>query len=191
MEIILASSSKYRVELLQRTGIRFTARSPDIDESAKPGEDARALVKRLSIAKAMALAEFYKDALIIGSDQVAVLNDRIIGKPQDHEGAVRQLESASAQTMTLYAGIALVNTQSMTTQYDLDRFEVEFKKISRSQINNYLNQEKPYDCCGSLKAEGPGMALLSRLSGDDPSTLIGMPLLKLITLLENEHVFLF
>ena len=129
--------------------------------------------------------------MIIGSDQVAVLNGKLVGKPGNHDNAVSQLREASGRVVQLYAGVALFNTDTKNLQYDVDTFEVEFRTLSHSRIERYLELEKPYNCCGSLKAEGPGIALLKRLSGDDPNTLIGLPIIKLIGQLENEGITLF
>jgi MAF protein len=187
-QIILASSSPYRKQILDRTGLIFTTASPDIDESPLPEESPRDLVKRLAEQKARAVQPRYPDALIIGSDQVADLGGRIIGKPKDHAAAVDQLRQSSATTMILYAGVALLNASSGYLQIAVDSFAVEYRQLSDDQISRYLEIAQPYDSCGSLKAEGIGIALLKRLSGNDPNTLMGLPLIRLIDMLQNEGV---
>ena len=187
-QIVLASSSPYRKQILERTGLKFTTISPDIDESPLSGESPLDLVKRLAELKTRAVQSRYSNALIIGSDQVAELHGEIIGKPRDHDDAVVQLRQSSASTLILYAGIALLNTSSGNFQIDVDSFEVEYRDLSDEQINRYLEIAQPYDSCGSLKAEGIGITLLKRLSGNDPNTLMGLPLIKLIDLLQNEGI---
>ncbi len=188
--IILASSSPYRRELLERIGLTFTAASPNIDEMPKPDESPFDLVHRLSVQKSRVLRHEYPGAVIIGSDQVAVVNGKLVGKPGNHDNAVSQLRESSGRIVQLYTGVALFNTDSKNLQYDVDTYEVEFRTLSRSRIERYLKSEKPYNCCGSLKAEGPGIALLSRLTGDDPNTLTGLPIIKLVHQLENEGITL-
>jgi septum formation protein len=186
--IILASSSPYRQQILKQAGIPFTAHSPNIDESPLNGESAEQLVSRLSLLKAQALQEEFNNHLIIGSDQVVECQREIFGKPRDHKDAVRQLEKSSGSTSTLFTGLCLLNTQSGEFKSAVDRYEVEYRTLSPTQIENYLNSEKPYDCCGSLKVEGPGINLIKRLTGDDPNALLGLPLLRLIDMLANQNV---
>ena len=187
-QIVLASSSPYRKQILDRTGLKFTTISPDIDENPMLEESPLELVKRLAELKARAVQSQYADALIIGSDQVADLDGKIIGKPRNHDDAVDQLRQSSASTMILYAGVALLNSYSGNLQIAVDTFEVEYRDLSDEIINRYLEIAQPYDSCGSLKAEGTGIALLKRLSGNDPNTLMGLPLIKLIDMLQNEGV---
>ncbi|MDH5633773.1 MAG: Maf family nucleotide pyrophosphatase [Gammaproteobacteria bacterium] len=186
MNLILASSSPYRKELLERLGIPFKCISPDIDESAKPGETPQQLVQRLSIEKAQAIAKGQGNALVIGSDQVAVHGNDIVGKPRDHAHAVEQLRQASGETITLYTGLALINSKTGHIQSEVVPYSVVFRELSDTTIENYLHKEQPYNCAGSLKSEGLGIALLERFIGDDPSTLIGLPLIRLVKMLENE-----
>lgn len=190
LQIVLASTSPFRRTLLERIGLPFDLASPDIDETPRPDESPLDLVHRLSVQKSRAVQRTYPNAVIIGSDQVAVLNGKPVGKPKNHADAVSQLRESSGSVVQLYTGVALFNTESKKLQYAVDTFEVEFKTLSRPRIDRYLELEKPYDCCGSLKAEGPGIALLKRLSGNDPNTLIGLPIIKLIGLLENEGITL-
>lgn len=188
MKLILASSSPFRRELLQRLMIPFDVELPDIDETPLHNESAVALVRRLSMQKAQIVAHQHEQALVIGSDQVAVHNDEIIGKPRSHEHAVRQLKTASGQRIVLYTGLALVNTQTGSTQSDVIPYQVKFKTLSADQIEHYLQKEKPYGCSGSLRADGLGIALLEKFEGDDPTALIGLPLIRLVSMLEAEGV---
>ena len=170
--------------------IPFTQVSPDIDETPRDGEPARELVARLSIEKAAAVAEGKSGALIIGSDQVALHeNDEIVGKPRDHEDAVRQLSDASGKTITLYTGLALINSTTGNIQSDVVPYTVQFKQLTLDQIEHYLEKEKPYGCSGSLRADGLGIALLQRFEGDDPTALIGLPLIRLVSMLRAEGVY--
>lgn len=165
----------------------FDVMSPDIDETPRSGEAARDLVLRLSLEKARAVAPGQSDALIIGSDQVAVHEaDQIVGKPVDHAHAVRQLASASGKTITLYTGLALIDSGSGRVQKDVIPYTVRFKTLSDRQIESYLDKEKPYGCSGSLRADGLGIALLDKFIGDDPTALIGLPLIRLVSMLEAE-----
>ena len=190
-QIVLASSSVYRKAILERSGLKFTTASPDIDESPGVGESAEQMVERLATAKARALAGRFPEALIIGSDQVAQLNGEISGKSHDAETAFRQIKAASGNTVTLVTGLALLNVGNGHLQTGIDRFEVTFRDLGDREIRKYIELEKPFDCCGSVKAEGPGIALLSRLHGNDPNTLIGLPLIMLIDMLGNEGITLF
>lgn len=186
-KLILASSSPFRRDLLSRLMIPFDIVSPDIDESPLAGESARDLVLRLSVEKAQVVAGDVKGALVIGSDQVAVhANNQIIGKPRDHAHAVRQLESSSGKAITLYTGLAVINSATGALQQDVIPYTVQFKTLTGAQIQNYLNKEKPYACSGSLRADGLGIALLQRFAGDDPTALTGLPLIRLVSMLRNE-----
>lgn len=187
-QIILASSSPYRRQLLERLGLPFQVVSPNIDESARADESPAALVERLALAKAHAVAQQRRGALVIGADQVAVHAGEIVGKPRDHAQARRQLQQASGNSVTLYTGLALVNSDNGHSQSDVVPFRVLFRQLSDQQIDQYLQREQPYDCAGAVKAEGLGIALLQRLEGDDPSALIGLPLIRLVQMLEHEGV---
>lgn len=188
LQLILASSSPYRKELLSRLEIPFECISPDIDESARENETPQQLVERLAIEKAKAIASNNPNALVIGSDQVAVHDNEIVGKPRDHDHAVEQLRQASGQTITLYTGLALINSASGNIQSEVVPYSVVFRELSDETIENYLHKEQPYNCAGSLKSEGLGIALLERFIGDDPSTLIGLPLIRLVRMLDNEGI---
>tara|TARA_R100001039_G_scaffold39169_1_gene44511 strand:- start:32952 stop:33545 length:594 start_codon:yes stop_codon:yes gene_type:complete len=186
--LILGSSSPFRAELLKKLQINFIQHSPDIDETQLEGESAPALVERLAQEKARVIAETYPQALIIGSDQVAVADGNILGKPGNHQTAIQQLMMASGKSVTFYTGLALYNAENQTMQHIVEPFTVHFRELTEKQIEYYLNQEKPYQCAGSFKSEGFGISLFSHLEGDDPNSLIGLPLIKLIELLSNEGV---
>lgn len=186
MNLILASSSPYRRELLMRLMIPFDVVVPDVDETPLPDETPQALVERLAILKAQTVASTHTNALVIGSDQVAVQNGKIVGKPLTHERAVEQLKSASGSTVMLYTGLALVNSLSGLVQSEVVPYGVTFRALTELQIENYLRKEQPYHCAGSVKSEGLGVALLEHFDGEDPATVIGLPLIRLIRMLENE-----
>ena len=188
MKLVLASSSPYRQKLLQQLQLQFDALSPDIDESPLPGESPVDLVKRLAIAKARAIADTCSDCLVIGSDQVAVHDDEIVGKPKDHADAVRQLQYASGKTITLYTGLALINSKTNAVQSEVIPFTIHFRQLTEEQIENYLSKDQPYNCAGSVKSESLGVALFDRFEGDDPNALIGLPLIRLVRMLENEGI---
>jgi len=188
MRIILASSSPFRRELLARLKIPFDIVSPDVDETPRSDESPQALVERLAIAKAQAVARRERDALVIGSDQVAVHDGAIVGKPHTHDQAVAQLRAASGKTVTLYTGLALVNAASGRVQCEVIPYRVVFRPLTNEQIERYLRKEQPYTCAGSVRAEGLGISLLERFEGDDPNTLIGLPLIRLVRMLETEGV---
>ena len=186
-KLILASSSPFRRALLSRLMMPFDVIAPDIDETPLPNESAIDLVLRLAMEKAKTVAEQKKDALVIGSDQVAVHgNDGIVGKPADHDHAMRQLRQASGETIVLYTGLSLVNSSTGHIQSDVVPYTVKFKTLTEDQIESYLSKEKPYGCSGSLRADGLGIALLARFEGDDPTALIGLPLIRLVSMLEAE-----
>lgn len=188
MQIVLASSSRYRRSLLERLEIDFLSDAPNIDESSEPGESAEALVRRLAESKARAIAERHPDSLIIGSDQVAALGNDIVSKPRDHEDAVSQLRAASGQCSTLYCGIAVLNTGKGSMQSTVERVEVECRELSDGEIERYLAADRPYDCCGSLKVEGLGISLLKRITSDDPNAITGLPVIRLLEMLRTEGV---
>lgn len=186
--LVLASGSQFRQELLDKLNLTYKFSSPDIDESPYKGERPEALVERLAINKAAAVAQQHKQALIIGSDQVAVINGKIIGKPLSHARATEQLRSASDKSITFYTGLALLNSGTQKVQSEVIPFKVHFRCLTDAMIENYLLQEQPYQCAGSFKSEGLGIALFDKLEGDDPNTLIGLPLIRLIRMLEAEGV---
>lgn len=166
--------------------IPFEVVAPKIDETPADGESPLDLVKRLSVEKARVVAELRPHALVIGSDQVAVHQDQIVGKPEDHAHARAQLRSASGEAITLLTGLALIDSDSGRVQVDVVPYTVKFRKVTEHQIERYLEQEQPYQCSGSLRADGLGVALLERFDGTDPNALIGLPLIRLIDMLSNE-----
>lgn len=187
-KIVLASTSPFRRELLGKLGLEFSTAAPDVDETPLPDESAHALVERLAEAKARAVAAEYPDALIIGSDQVAVLEEQILGKPGGHDRAMEQLKAASGKAVTFLTGLCLFNSATKNTQTVVEPFNVEFRDLSEAQIENYLRREQPYNCAGSFKSEGLGIALFRRLEGDDPNALVGLPLIRLTRMLQAEEV---
>ena len=186
IELVLASSSPFRRRLLGQLSVEFRTLDPDIDESPLPNEKPQTLVRRLSIAKARAVVSRAPAALIIGSDQVAVHQGAIVGKPRDHADAVTQLLSSSGKTITFFTSVALLNSTNDSLQVEVVPFAVRFRPLTREKIEHYLEREKPYECCGSLRADGLGIALLDQLRGEDPTALIGLPLTVLTQMLEKE-----
>lgn len=187
-QLILASTSSFRKSLLEKLQLAFICLAPDTDETPRIGESAEALVQRLAQAKAEAIACDHPDALIIGSDQVAVLNNRIIGKPLSHDRATAQLRASSGQTITFYTGLCLHNSTTGNSDVLCDPFKVHFRTLSEAQIERYLHREQPYQCAGSFKSEGLGISLFNKLEGDDPNTLVGLPLIRLIELLQRQGI---
>lgn len=190
MKLVLASTSAYRRELLQRFGLPFEVARPDIDESPLPGEHPRSTAERLAIEKARAVAGNFADALIIGSDQVAAMGDIRFGKPGTVERAVAQLKQMSGQTVIFHTALALLNTQTGAAQIDVVPTKVRFRTLSDDEIVRYVEKERPLDCAGSAKSEGLGITLLDALSGDDPNALVGLPLIALARMLRHEGVAL-
>ncbi len=188
MRIVLASSSPFRRAILEKLGLPFDTLSSETDETRLDGESPEQLVQRLAAAKAKAAAERCDDALIIGSDQVAVIEDEILGKPGSHERAVSQLKKASGKTVRFFTGLCLLNAATGNCQVEVVPFDVVFRKLSDTQIENYLKKEKPYNCAGSFKSEALGICLFEKLQGDDPNTLMGLPLIRLVRMLEQEGV---
>ncbi len=188
MKLILASSSPYRRELLERLRIPFEIMPPELDETPLAGETPQQLTERLAIAKARTIADRQRQALVIGSDQVAVYNGSIVGKPHSHERAVEQLRAASGKVVTLYTGLALINAATGRVQCEVIPYRVAFRPLTDEMIESYLRKEQPYACAGSVRSEGLGISLLEKFDGDDPNTLIGLPLIRLVRMLENEGV---
>ena len=186
--LILASSSIYRQQLLQRLRLPFTAVSPDIDETPRPAEHAADTALRLAEQKARALAGRFPDALIIGSDQVAILNGEAISKPGNHANAVQQLTAASGRSVFFHTALCLLNSGSAEVQTKIASNEVKFRRLTAEQIERYLLAETPYDCAGSAKCEGLGIALIESIRGDDPNALIGLPLIELTSMLMRAGV---
>ena len=186
--LVLASSSPYRREILDKLGFAYRCKKPDVDETPLPSESADALVARLAESKARSLAEYFHHALFIGSDQVAVIDDRIIGKPGTKARATEQLQQASGRCVTFLTGLCLYNTETRQTQVDVVPFKVHFRQLNETMIDRYLEREQPFNCAGSFKSEGLGIVLFEKLEGDDPNTLIGLPLIRLVRMLEQEGV---
>ena len=189
--LVLASTSPYRSELLKRLQIPFITASPDVDEAPLPDETARATSLRLAQEKARAVATAYPDALIIGSDQVALLEGKQIGKPLTHENASRQLRSMRGKTTCFYTALALLNTKNGHLQTEVAENQVTLRDLDDAEIEAYLQKEQPYNCAGSAKSEGLGIALMSSMKGDDPNALIGLPLILLTAMLRREGLRLF
>ena len=185
MKIVLASSSSYRQKLLLPLIPELICLSPNIDESIF-GESAKEYFTRLASDKVKAVASKQTDALVIGSDQCAVLDGKIISKPGNYEKAFAQLKASSGKSVNFYTGLCVVNTVTQTLQVSCESFQVNFRTLTDEQINSYLEKDQPYDCAGSFKAEGLGITLFESLHGDDPSTLIGLPLIKLTSMLQAE-----
>lgn len=190
MKLVLASTSAYRRELLQRFGLPFDVARPDIDESPLPGETPQATAERLAVEKARAVAGQFEDALIIGSDQVAHMGDTRFGKPGTIERAIAQLQAMSGRTVVFHTALAVLNTRSGRVQLDAVPTEVRFRELTDDEIVRYVNKERPLDCAGSAKSEGLGITLLDALSGDDPNALVGLPLIALARMLRNEGIAL-
>ncbi|WP_439134747.1 Maf family protein [Pseudomaricurvus sp.] len=186
--IVLASSSKYRRQLLEKLGLSFVTASPEVDESQHPQESPQELAQRLSKSKAQALAERFPAHLIIGSDQVAEVDGTPLGKPLTHDAAIHQLSQASGKLLKFHTGLALLNSATGHCQYSCSTYEVQFRTLSHQQIDAYLKKEEPYDCAGSFKSEGLGIALFEYIRGDDPNSLVGLPLIELTKLLLNEGI---
>jgi MAF protein len=186
--LLLASTSPYRKMLLEKLQLPFDCAAPQVDETPLPGESAEALVLRLAAAKAQALALAYPEHLIIGSDQVCVIDGNITGKPHTEENARAQLRQASGQAVTFYTGLALYNGRSKQLQALCEPFHVHFRALSEAEIAAYVRLEQPLNCAGSFKSEGLGIALFDRLEGRDPNTLIGLPLIALLEMLRAEGI---
>ena len=182
-KLILGSTSVYRRELLERLRIPFSVVSPEVDEAPLPGETPAALACRLALAKAQAVAARFPDCVVIGSDQVADLHGLALGKPGNHARAVLQLQQMSGQVVVFQTALAVVCQDSGFCQQALAAVQVRFRTLSASEIEHYLRAEQPYDCAGSAKSEGLGIALLERIDNDDPTALVGLPLIRTAALL--------
>ena len=189
--LVLASSSVYRKELLKRLNLPFETIAPDVDETPLPQESARATSVRLAEVKARAVAGKYPDALIIGSDQVAILEGSQLGKPLTHDNAVKQLRAMRGKTTHFYTALTLLNSKTGHMQTEVAENFVTLRQLDDEEIENYLLREQPYHCAGSAKTEGLGIALISRMAGDDPNALVGLPLILLVEMLKRENVQLF
>jgi len=188
VQLILASSSPYRAELLARLRLPFVAKAPEIDETPFHREQPKELVSRLARSKTKALADQYPNALIVGADQVAALKLRVLGKPENLQAARRQLHQISGQQVDFITGLCLLNTNTARSQEQHVSFSVFFRPLTDTMIERYLETENPLGCAGSFRSEGLGIALVERMQGDDPSALIGLPLISLLAMLEAEGV---
>jgi septum formation protein len=182
-KLILASTSRYRQALLAKLGLPFDCQAPEVDETPLPGESARQLVLRLAIAKARAVANQHDQGLIIGSDQVCVCQNEILGKPGTIERAVAQLLAAQGQSVTFYTGLAVVDAATGQCHSLVEPFTVHFRSLDEAAIRRYVEAEQPLDCAGSFKCEGLGIVLFKALEGRDPNSLIGLPLIGLVEML--------
>lgn len=183
--LILGSTSPYRRELMQRLQTPFITVAPAIDETRLADESARDMVLRLSLEKAKAVATRHPDALIIGSDQCAVLHEQVIGKPGSHENAVKQLQNSSGKTVAFLTGLCLYDSRDGSYQLDVVPFSVDFRELTAAEIDLYLRKDQPYNCAGSFRSESLGITLFKRMHGDDPTALMGLPLIRLSQMLQQ------
>ena len=186
--LVLGSTSPFRRALLEKLNLPFECAKPDIDESAKADETPTELVERLAQEKAQAVAKQYTDALIIGSDQVAVCDGKILGKPHNFDNGFKQLRQFSGKAVVFHTGLCVLNSKTQHSLSLVEPFTVHFNELSDDDISNYLHAEQPYNCAGSFKSEALGICLFKKLAGEDPNTLIGLPLIKLVNLLK-QHGF--
>lgn len=187
MTLVLASTSPYRRDLLNRLQLPFSTFAPELDETPLPGESAVETATRLAEAKARVAGSHFPNALIIGSDQVATLDGEQLGKPHTHENATRQLRQMRGKQVVFNTALCLYNSKTGSVQNRMVPFTVSFRDLSDAQIEHYLVKEQPYNCAGSAKSEGLGIALIAKMEGDDPNALIGLPLIALIDMLNNEN----
>jgi len=186
--LILASSSPYRRELLDRLRLAYEMATPHCDEAPRPGEPVREQVMRLAAAKASVVSSAYPDALIVGSDQLAEARGRVLGKPGDYQSAVEQLCHMAGEIVTFHTGLCLLDADRGATQTEIVPFQVRLRRLSRAAIERYVRVEQPYDCAGSFKSEDLGITLFEWMRGDDPTALVGLPLIALVRMLETAGV---
>jgi septum formation protein len=186
--LILASSSKFRRELLHKLQIPFNSVSPKVDETPLPDEKPHETALRLAQEKARKIGKKHPHALVIGCDQVATLDGEQIGKPLNHHNATKQLQMMRGREVTFHSALCLYNATTDNMQAQVVPYLVRFRQLTNEQIESYLNKEQPYHCAGSAKSEGLGIALIERMIGEDPNALIGLPLIKLVSMLQNEGV---
>ncbi len=186
MQLVLASTSRYRRGLLERLGVPFSVADPRVSEERRGGEAPEVMARRLAEAKARAVAGRFRDALIIGCDQVAVINGEVLGKPGKHENAVRQLRALSGREAVFYTAVCVHNTASGASRTCVVPCRVTFREIDERAIARYLAREQPYDCAGSAKFEGLGITLIAKIDGEDPNALVGLPLIALVDLLHEQ-----
>ena len=188
--LILGSTSVYRKELLSRLRLRFDVESPQVDETPLPGETPLQIAQRLALAKAQAVAQRHPDCIVIGSDQVADLDGLALGKPGNFDRALAQLQAMRGKTVVFHTALAVVCQASDFCQQDVAPVRVQFRNLSDAELSHYLRAEEPYDCAGSAKSEGLGIALLERIDNDDPTALIGLPLIRTAAMLRAAGVAL-
>ena len=188
--VVLGSTSSYRRSLLERLRIPFETASPQVTEERLPGETPQALAERLARSKAAEVAARYPDALVIGSDQSAGVGDRILGKPGSHERAAEQLAALSGQSVVFHTGMCLIDTASGREWVTVVPYTVHMRELDPDEIERYLRLDRPYDCSGSFKSEGLGVSLFRAMEGDDPSALVGLPLIRLCAWLREAGVHL-
>jgi len=181
--LVLASTSQYRRQLLARLGVQFECAAPDVEETALAGEAPARTASRLAELKAAAVTAHHPDSLIIGSDQVAVLGDRVLGKPGNFENALAQLRAASGRSVDFHTAVCVLDARSGERRGRVVPCRVTFRKLTEAQMTAYLQREQPYDCAGSAKSEGLGIALIERIDTEDPTSLIGLPLIAVSELL--------
>ena len=186
MQLVLASTSRYRRGLLERFEIPFSVADPGVAEERLTGESPEGMARRLAEAKALAVANRFRDALIIGCDQVAVGNGEVLGKPGTRENAVRQLRALSGREAVFHTAVCVHKTSDGSSRVRVVPCRVTFRKLDDGTIDRYLAREQPYDCAGSAKAEGLGIALIAKMEGEDPSALVGLPLIALVDLLHEQ-----
>ncbi len=183
--LVLASGSRWRRQLVDRLELPYAWQSPDIDETPRPDEAPAALVHRLALTKAQAVAEAWPDHLIIGSDQIALFEGEVLGKPVDEAAACRQLARFSGNRVRFLTGLALLDTRRGQHRVTHEAYDVVFRTLGADEIARYVEKEKPLECAGSFRMEGLGITLFEKLEGDDPNTLIGLPLIRLCALLRE------
>ncbi len=188
LKVVLGSTSPFRKALLERLGVPFETQAPEVDETRRPGEPPEQLVLRLAEAKARAVAAQCSGALVIGSDQVACVGGLVLGKPGDRDRAIEQLTHLSGQRVAFLTGLCLYNSADDRAQRVCEPFHVQLRQLSDRQIAHYVDRERPFNCAGSFKSEGLGIALFAKMTGDDPSALIGLPLIRLVEMLAREGV---
>ena len=184
-KIILASSSIHRKKLLKQIKLNFIAISPDIDESRNKNESVNKFVKRLSIEKAMKIAVLRKNSIVIGSDEIAVVDDKILGKPLTKKNARKQLNLISGKKVKFKTGICVIDTNTMKKLSSVVNYSIKMRKISKNTINNYIDKEDMLNCAASIRIEGLAISLIEKATGEDPTSIIGLPLIRLITYLEK------
>lgn len=187
-QLVLASTSPFRQQLLEKLAIPFSVLSPDCDETPQADESPQQLVLRLAERKAQSCPTTYP-SLVIGSDQVCVIDGNIVGKPLNRENAIAQLSAQSGKTIVFYTGLAVYNSKTGQTRSCIDEFKVHFRPLTQAQIERYVDKEQPFFCAGSFKSEGLGIALFEKLEGKDPNTLVGLPLIDLIDLLAQQGMY--